>query len=77
MQSGSKTKTLRAALLLALGLATVPAAHAADKGVAYVSNQDGGISVIDLATLKVKNQFDVGAGSPRGLGVTADGKLLI
>jgi YVTN family beta-propeller protein len=77
MQSAKKIRTLHAALLLALGLATVTAAHAADKGVAYVTNQDGGVTVIDLATMKVKNQIDVGAGSPRGLGVTADGKLLI
>lgn len=77
MQSAHKTRVLHAALLLALGLGVVSAAQATDKGVAYVTNQDGGISVIDLATMKVKNQFDAGAGSPRGLGVTTDGKLLI
>jgi DNA-binding beta-propeller fold protein YncE len=53
--------------------------HAADggKGMAYVSNQDGGVTVIDLDTLEVVNEFDPGSGAPRGIGVTADGKLLI
>lgn len=77
MQSASTLKTLHAALWLALGLASVSGAQAADKGVAYVTNQDGGVTVIDLATMKVKSEIDVKAGSPRGLGVTADGKMLI
>jgi len=46
-------------------------------GMAYVSNQDGGVTVIDLNTLAVVGEIDVGAGGPRGLGVTADGKLLV
>ena len=49
----------------------------ANKGVAYVSNQDGGVSVIDLATMKVVKNIDVKAAGPRGLGVTDDGKKLI
>jgi YVTN family beta-propeller protein len=49
----------------------------ANKGVAYVSNQDGGVSVIDLATMKVTKIIDVKAAGPRGLGVTDDGKKLI
>ena len=48
-----------------------------NKGVAYVSNQDGGVSVIDLATMKVTKTFDVKAAGPRGLGITDDGKKLI
>lgn len=71
------SRKLHAALLLALGLAAASATQAADKGVAYVSNQDGGVTVIDLSTMKAKGQFDTGAGGPRGLGVTADGKFLI
>ncbi|HUF19740.1 MAG TPA: cytochrome D1 domain-containing protein [Burkholderiales bacterium] len=53
--------------------------YAADggKGMAYVSNQDGGVTVIDLDTLEVVGEFDPGAGAPRGIGVTADGKWLV
>lgn len=50
---------------------------ATSKGVAYVSNQDGGVSVIDLATMKVVKNIDVKAAGPRGLGITDDGKKLI
>jgi len=46
-------------------------------GVAYVTRQDAGVSVIDLATMQVVKEFDVKAASPRGLGVTDDGKKLI
>jgi len=55
--------------------------QAADKanatGFAYVTRQDAGVSVIDLATMQVVKEFDVKAASPRGLGVTDDGKKLI
>jgi YVTN family beta-propeller protein len=53
------------------------AGDAANKGVAYVTSQDAGVSVIDLATMKVVKTFDVKAAGPRGLGVTDDGKKLI
>ena len=53
------------------------AGDAANKGVAYVSNQDGGVSVIDLATMQVTKTIDVKAAGPRGLGITDDGKKLI
>lgn len=66
---------LAAALLLAFGSSSL--ATAADKGVAYVTNQDGGVTVIDLATMETKGNLDLGAKGPRGLGVTADGKLLV
>lgn len=49
-------------------------------GYAYVTSQKSdtaGVSVIDLATMKVVNTFDVKAEGPRGLGITADGKKLI
>jgi len=46
-------------------------------GVAYVTSQDAGVSVIDLATMQVTKQIDVKAVAPRGLGVTSDGKKLI
>ncbi|OZA05396.1 MAG: hypothetical protein B7X95_06615 [Methylophilaceae bacterium 17-44-8] len=46
-------------------------------GFAYVTSQDAGVSVIDLATMSVVKQFDVKAEGPRGLGITDDGKKLI
>jgi YVTN family beta-propeller protein len=52
-------------------------ANAADRGKAYVSNQDGGVSVIDLNTLTSTTTIDVKGEGPRGLGVTDDGKLLV
>jgi len=52
-------------------------APASTSGVAYVTSQDAGISVIDLATMQVIKTFDVKGASPRGLGVTDDGKKLV
>ena len=45
--------------------------------VAYVTNQDGGVTVIDLTTMETIGDLDVQAEGPRGVGVTDDGKLLI
>lgn len=53
-----------------------PAAVAAT-GFAYVTSQDAGVSVIDLATMEVVKQFDVKAEGPRGIGITEDGSKLI
>ncbi len=50
---------------------------AGDKGNAYVSNQDGGVTVIDLESMEIVSNIDIQAKSPRGIAVTADGKLLI
>jgi DNA-binding beta-propeller fold protein YncE len=61
---------------LGLGLALALPAGAAG-GVAYVSNQKGNITLIDLATFETVGEIDIGSGSPRGIGVTADGKLLV
>lgn len=63
--------------VLMLSLAVADSALADGKGTAYVSNQDGGVSVIDLATLETTGTLDIGAKGPRGIGVTADGKLLV
>jgi YVTN family beta-propeller protein len=49
----------------------------APSGFAYVTSQDAGVSVIDLATMEVVKTFDVKAEGPRGLGITEDGKKLI
>lgn len=48
-----------------------------NKSVAYVSNQDGNVTVIDLNTMETTGSIDIQAKGPRGIGVTADGKLLI
>jgi YVTN family beta-propeller protein len=52
-------------------------ATAAEKGLAYVTNQEGGVAVIDLATLEQVATIDVEAKVPRGLGLSADGRCLI
>lgn len=67
---------LRAAASALVALCAAGMAQAAD-GQAYVSNQGGDISVIDLATLKVTGTIDAYGEEPRGIGVTADGKLLV
>ena len=53
------------------------AAFAGSKGVAYVSNQDGAVNVIDLETMEIKGVLDISAKGPRGIGVTSDGKWLV
>jgi YVTN family beta-propeller protein len=70
-----KPQKLICAALLALGVASAALAQTA--GVAYISNQNGGIGVLDLATLEPTGSFEVGAKGPRGIGVTADGKYLV
>lgn len=63
-------------LLAALGLIlALPAV--AGSGVAYVSNQKGNVTSIDLDTFETTGEIDIGGASPRGLGVTADGRLLV
>jgi YVTN family beta-propeller protein len=52
-------------------------AESKSAGFAYVTSQDAGVSVIDLATMEVVKQFDVKAAGPRGLSLTDDGKKLI
>ena len=50
---------------------------AAQAATAYVSNQDGGVTVIDTDTMTVTGTIDVKGDGPRGLAVTEDGKLLV
>lgn len=68
-----------AGLLWSLVWLTVTPACAAEsgKGLAYVSNQKGNVTVIDLAKMETVSEIDVGAEGPRGIGVTADGKWLV
>jgi YVTN family beta-propeller protein len=56
---------------------SVPTSETENKGVAYITSQDAGVSVIDLATMQITKTIDVKAVAPRGLGVTDDGKKLI
>ena len=65
-----------AACLAALAWSHAGAAGSAP-GVAYVSNQNGDISVIDLATMSATSSVSAYGKEPRGIGVTADGKLLV
>lgn len=58
----------------ALGL-SLPA-FAADP-LAFVSNQKGNITAIDLKRFETVGEIDIGGTSPRGIGVTADGKRLV
>lgn len=68
----------RLALLVLLTLSPLPRAAAdTPAGTAYVSNQDGDVTVIDLATLETTGSVSTGSGSPRGLGISADGRLLV
>lgn len=45
--------------------------------VAYVSKEDGTISVLDMKTLSVVRRVQPQDVAPRGLAVTVDGKYLI
>ena len=47
------------------------------KNVAYVSEEEGGISVIDLSTLKVIRRVHPPDVQPRGIAVTFDGKYVV
>jgi DNA-binding beta-propeller fold protein YncE len=49
----------------------------APTNVAYVSEEEGGISVIDLSTLKVIRSLQPSDLDPRGIALTYDGKYLI
>ncbi len=55
----------------------LPAVSAqAETPLAYVTNQDGGVNVLDLNSFTVRSSFTTGKG-PRGIGVTEDGKYLV
>lgn len=76
MKFASRVSSISTALILA-SLTLTTGAVAGSKGIAYVSNQDGGVSVIDLETLEITGTLDVQAKGPRGIGITKDGKLLV
>lgn len=70
-----KPKNLICSALLALGVSLTAQAQTA--GVAYLTSQNGGVVVIDLASMEQTGSIDIGARGPRGIGVTADGKYLV
>ena len=79
---GLKTMARPAPLALVAGcLAALAWPYAGAAGaapnLAYVSNQNGDISVIDLATMNTTASVSAYGKEPRGIGVTADGKLLV
>lgn len=78
MKPSTRASKLTTAVVGALlGLAVASSASAAGKGVAYVSNQDGGVTLIDLEKMTATGSVDIKAKGPRGIGITADGKLLV
>jgi YVTN family beta-propeller protein len=56
---------------------TTANAPSATAGMAYVTSQDAGVSVVDLTTMEVVKQINPKGEGPRGLGITEDGKHLI
>jgi YVTN family beta-propeller protein len=56
---------------------TTDSVVSADRGLAYVSNQEGGVTVIDLNIMETIRSIDTKGGTPRGIGITADGKTLV
>ncbi len=44
---------------------------------AFVTSQNSGVSVIDLATLRTTGHYDLSGKGPRGIGITTDGKRLV
>lgn len=78
MSSSVKLPLALGVLFGLAGLSSAPASAAdGGKGMAYVSNQKGNVSVTDLDTLEAVSEIDVGAEGPRGIGVTSDGKFLV
>ncbi len=76
------SRTIRVCLLAVIIIAPAGrllGAHSSEvpANVAYVSEEEGGISVIDLSTLKVVRRVGPSDLAPRGLAVTFDGKYLI
>lgn len=49
----------------------------ASSAMAYVTNQNGNITVIDLGTFEPVSEINVDGRGPRGIGVTPDGKTLV
>jgi len=77
MKQAKIHRSLSNLFVLSLSILFTPYAMAEGKGLAYVSNQDGGVEIIDLETLEFKSSVDIGAKGPRGIGITINGKWLV
>jgi YVTN family beta-propeller protein len=75
IQTHMKHHLLAVALTLGMNFSSVT--FAASNGVAYISNQEGGVTIINLDTMETKGSLDTGAKGSRGIGITTDGKLLV
>lgn len=73
MKSYSQILGLLCATLLVAG----QAAFADVRPFAYVSNQEAGVTVIDIDTSSIVGQIDVKGKTPRGIAITDDGKFLL
>ena len=49
----------------------------APSALAYVTNQNGNITVIDLSTFDPVSEINADGRGPRGIGITKDGELLV
>ena len=77
-QRGAAILALSLVSTLALPLMAAEAPpKAGPKGLAYVSNQEGDVSVIDLATMETVGEISPAAKGPRGIGVSGDGRFLV
>ncbi len=75
MSAMSSKKYVHIAMIMIMALPV--SASAGSAGVAYVSNQEGAVNVVDLETMAIKGSLDIDAKGPRGIGVTDDGKWLV
>ena len=71
-----RVRWLPAIAAVFLAIAGLGAAGKVPTRVAYVSEQEGGISVIDLSTLTVVKRIQPENTAPRGLGLSFDGRYL-
>ncbi len=68
------TPCLRPTLLAA---ALVGVSFGAQADTVFVTSQKSGVSVVDLATLQTTAKFDLKGLSPRGIGISKDGRTLV
>ena len=67
-------------IFLIVGCSNEPAdtsVNGTEAPMAYVTNQKGDITVIDLVSLEVVSEIDVEGKGPRGIGITSDGKTMV
>ena len=69
-------QVIKSVVILGLLISSL-VANAEGRGKAYVSNQEGGVSIINLNTMETEGSIDIQAKNPRGIGITEDGHYLI